>query len=56
MEIDFRLEIDPWCKHDPPILACDGTHIGVQIKQMVLDPPITKADKEGDKVPQHHKR
>ena len=44
MRIDFRLEIDPWCGHDPEVLACDGTHIGVSVKLQQLDEPITKPD------------
>lgn len=32
MKIDFRLEVDPYCKHSPKFLACDGTHVGVSKK------------------------
>ncbi len=38
--IDFWKEVDPWCKHDPKVLACDGTHIGVSVRQLALDPPL----------------
>ena len=44
MKIDFRKEIDPWCGHDPKVLACDGTHIGVNIKNMLLDKPVIMPD------------
>ena len=30
-KIDFRKQIDPFCGHNPKILACDGTHIGVSL-------------------------
>ena len=34
--IDFWKHIDPFC-HDPTILACNGTHIGVSIKHLNLE-------------------
>ena len=34
MDIDFRRSIDPWCGHDPRYLACDGTHVGIPIKNV----------------------
>ena len=43
-KIDFRKEIDPICKHDPKVLACDGTHIGVSVKHMELDHPVTEPE------------
>ena len=46
MGIDFRLEVDPWCGHDPEVLACDGTHIGVSVKLQRLTDPITKPELE----------
>ncbi len=55
-DLDFREEIDPWCKEDPSLLAYDGTHIRVSIKHMDLDPPITDADKDGNKKTVNHKR
>ena len=34
-QIDFRKKgIDPWCKYEPELLACDGTHIGVAVRHM----------------------
>ena len=38
-QINFRKERNPWCGSKPPILACDGTHIGVSIRNMKLDMP-----------------
>ena len=51
MKIDFRKEIDLWCGHDPEYLACDGTHIGVNIKHMYLDKPVIMPDKRGQTSP-----
>ena len=44
MRIDFRKEVDPEYGYKPQILACDGTHIGVSMKHMKLENPITKND------------
>ena len=52
-KIDFRKEIDPKCGYDPKLLACDGTHIGVSVKHLKLDPPITDADLNVSKDPLH---
>ena len=54
-KIDFHKEIDPYCGHDPKILACDGTHIDVSLRHLQLDNPVTKADID-DKVPWVHGR
>ena len=54
-KIDFRKEIDPYCGYDPKILACDGMHIGVSLRHLRLDNPVTKADTH-DKVPWVHGR
>ena len=43
-KIDFRKEVDPWCGHKPETLACDGTHIGVSLRQMNLRNPVTSPD------------
>lgn len=45
-QLDFRQIVDPWCKEDPETLACDGTHIGVSVKQLLkhLDKPMTSAE------------
>ncbi len=55
MGIDFRQEVDPWCKHDPKVLACDGTHVGVSMKLQNLQDPITKPELEDQKVKPLHK-
>ena len=52
-QIDFRDEIDPWCGHNPKILAGDGTHIGVSVRLMKLDHPVTQPDNDTTKVPSH---
>ena len=49
MGIDFRQEVDPWCGHDPAVLACDGTHIGVSLKLSNLRVPITKPELQDQK-------
>ena len=51
MRLDFRKEIDPVCGYHPKILTCDGTHIGVSIKHLHLDKPITKPDNDEIKKP-----
>ena len=56
MKIDFRKQIDPWCKYEPKMLACDGTHVGVALKNMNLQNPITKADNPEQRVTPNHKR
>ena len=43
-KIDFKKKIDPICKHDPKVLACDGTHIGVSVKHMELDHLVTEPE------------
>ena len=54
-KIDFRKEIDPFCGYNPRVLACDGTHIGVSLRHLKLEKPITKPDTE-DVIPwNHHK-
>ena len=53
MKIDFRQNIDPQCGHDPPMLACDGTHIGVSIMNMDLERSITGIDLDKEIKPKH---
>ena len=43
-KINFRKEHKPWCGSTPPILACDGTHIGISIRNMKLEKPVTDPD------------
>ena len=44
MKLDFRKEIDPVFGYHSKILTCDGTHIGVSVKHLHLDKPITQLD------------
>ena len=53
MNIDFRKHIDPWCGYNPKVLACDGTHIGVSLKCIDLQKPITASDNENITVTKH---
>ena len=55
-KIDFRKQIDPFCRHNPKILVCDGTHIGVSLRHLRLDHPVTKCDREDVQVPWLHGR
>ena len=55
-KLDFRQEIDRWCKYNPKILACDGTHIGVSIRHMHLGQPVTAVDDHDRTLPSKHKR
>ena len=54
-KIDFRKHVDPFCGYNPDILACDGTHIGVSLKHLKLDDPVTKAESQNE-VPNVHNR
>jgi hypothetical protein len=53
--IDFRKEIDPFCKHDPPMLVVDGTHYGTanRYSKLTSDIAITKAEKQETKRAKH---
>ena len=55
-QIDFRKHIDPKCGHNPRILACDGTHIGVSAKNMKLEYPVTKPDIDIVLESRHHRK
>ena len=55
MKIDFREQIDPWCKYEPKLLACDGTHIGVSMKNMKLASPVTITDDPDREISPLHK-
>ena len=41
---DYRDAVDHKCGYDADVMACDGTHIGVSIKNLKLDHPITEAE------------
>lgn len=57
MKIDFRKEIDPFCGHDPSMLVCDGTHIGVSYKlsRMTSHNAISRPDVDKTVKPLHKK-
>ncbi len=55
LRIDFRAEVDPSCGHNPSMLACDGTHIGVSVKTLNLKSAITKPELE-ETVKVDHKK
>ena len=46
-KIDFQKEVDPWCVYKPRILACDGTHTGVSVRNRKLEKPVTMPDIKG---------
>ena len=54
--IDFRREVDPWCKDKPKMLACDGTHIGISMQNMKLNKPVTEPDLKDTILKPIHKR
>ena len=55
-KIDFRKHVDPWCEYTPEVLACDGTHIGVAVKNLDLQNPVTGTDDNDRIVKVKHKR
>ena len=55
-KIDFQKEVDPWCEYKPTILACDGTHIGVSVRNMNLDMPVTMPDMKDAVLKPMHRR
>lgn len=52
-KIDFRLPC-PVCKHNPKMLACDGTQVGICLKKANF-PPIEKVT-DSTPIPTPHKR
>lgn len=56
LKVDFRQDIDPWCKYNPKFLACDGTHIGVSVRYQQMQNHCTKPDLPGVNVQPIHKR
>ena len=56
MKIDFRKEVDPWCKYNPKILACDGIHIGISLRHLKLENPVTAPNQAMPPVIPFHKR
>ena len=53
MNIDYRKEIDPFCKYEPTMLACDGTHVGIGARHYDLHKCTTDPDKPDIKLPSH---
>ena len=52
--IDFRLEIDYSCGHQPKVLAADGTHFGTSTRHLKIDKiNILKADTDDVIVRKH---
>lgn len=52
-DLDYRDHIDPWCQHNPKVLAGDGTHIGVAVRLMKMSKPISQAEKKETVHPRH---
>lgn len=55
LSFDFKEDVDPWCRHSPKVLAGDGTHVGVTLRQMTIT-PIEQAEEEEEEVPTLHRR
>ena len=51
-----QMEIDPWCRYEPHMLACDGTHVVVSLRQLSLQKSITKPDCNDIPLKPVHKR
>ena len=56
MKIDYRKEIDPWCKYQSKVLAGDGTHIGVALCHLNLQHPVIETDNTQSHATPQHKR
>ena len=54
-KIHFQKEVDPFCEYIPRVLVCDGTHIGVSLRHLKLEKPVTKPDKDNIISWVHHK-
>ena len=48
--IDFRNHIDPFCGHNPDMLACDGTHIGPALRNLSMTPIETADESKGNVI------
>ena len=55
-KINFHQERDPWCENKPPILACDGTHISVSIRNLNLRMSVMEPDLPHVTLKAQHKR
>jgi hypothetical protein len=52
MQIDFRKDVDPWCRPNPKVLAGDGTHIGIAASRLQIL-PIENSEVDVIVNPQH---
>ena len=55
MKVDYIKEVDPQCKYELKLLANDGTHVGLSIKHMKLNNPVTTVDDHSIEVNPVHK-
>ena len=55
-KIDYTSEVDPFCKHNPPMLACDGTHVGLASKFQSAPHPVIMVDDPGAHAWPSHRR
>lgn len=53
LDIDFRLEVDPWCCHNPRTLVVDGTHLGTTARLQKLRNPVAEPDSKEVITPLH---
>ena len=56
LRIDFRKEVDPFCKYNPKMLVGDGTHIGLSVRNQKMDYTVCEADDPSDPVVPKHKK
>ena len=56
MQINFRKEVDPWCKYNTKTLACDGTHVGISLRHLKPESPVAAHDQTMEPVTPVHKR
>jgi hypothetical protein len=54
MRIDFRKSVDPWCKHAPKVLACDGTHVGITMSRLNMK-PVESSELDATLAPVHRR-
>lgn len=52
--VDFRQEVDPWCGHNPRMLACDGTHVGPAVCKLDIR-PIDAPELDRHVAPNHRR-
>jgi hypothetical protein len=53
-KLDFRQDVDPFCKHSSKVLACDGTHVGVSLRKLSITP--VEQPETDEEVPTLHRR